>query len=237
MEYPTFEMDGHKFVMWLPQDTKREVNMQDFMRIPFGPGIWEPVTTKLVKEILKEGDVAVDIGTSIGYFTLLFARQVGNTGKVISIEQGPMQYQYMCYNAKNNGYEDRVWTFNNAAWNENKEFQLPILGYKDKDWIVKGKKVDDILRENGIKKVDLIKIDIDGGEDFALEGLEETFKNNPKLKMIIEYYPAYIEGAGGSVKKFWEIINKYFTHEEVRGEYENASKMTSTHYNLYCQHK
>ena len=230
-KYPVFEMDGHKFVMWLPQDKKREVNMQDFMCIPFTTGVWEANTTKLVKEILKEGNIAIDIGTSIGYFTLLFARQVGKTGKVISVEQGGMQYQYLCENVNYNGYQDRVLTFLNAAWSKDETIVLPILGYKGKNQVVEGIKVDTILKKNNIKKVDLIKIDVDGAEPWVLEGLVKTFENNSELKMVIEYYPSYIEGAGGSVEKFWEIINKYFTHKRIEGEYSD------THYNLFCERK
>lgn len=226
-----FEMDGHKFVVYLPQDKKKEVQMDDFMRIPFTTGIWEPQTTKLVKEILGEGQTAVDIGTAVGYFTLLFARQVGPTGKVVSVEQGPMQYQYMSHNVEANGYKDRVLAFNNAAWDKEKLIKLPILGYKDKDWIVPAVCVDDILERNGIEKVDLIKVDIDGAEPWALKGLVRTFERNPQIKMIIEWYPEYITGAGGSLEVFWDILNKYFNAVRIQGEYRE------NYYNLYCTRK
>jgi len=194
-------------------------------------GIPAVVGAEGATRILKEGMMAVDIGTSVGYFTMLFSKLVGKTGRVISVEQGPMQFQYMSDNVKTNGYEDRVIRYNNAAWNKEEEFQLPILGYQNQKWIVKGKRVDDILKENGIEKVDLIKIDIDGAEPWALEGLENTFKNNPDVKMIIEYYPEYIKGAGGSLDKFWEILNKYFTAIRIPGEYRE------TYYNLFCSRK
>ncbi|HDY66397.1 MAG TPA: FkbM family methyltransferase [Candidatus Scalindua sp.] len=226
-----FEMDGHKFVTYLPQDEKREIDMGDFMRIPYTTGIWEPNTTKLVKEILKEGETVVDVGTSVGYFTLLFARQVGEKGKVISVEQGKMQYQYMIHNVKANGYQDRVLAFNNAAWNKDEKMILPILGYKDKNQVCEGRKVDTILKENGVDKVDLIKIDVDGVEPQILEGLIKTFEANPNLKMIIEYYPEYIEGAGSSIETFWKILNKYFKYKKIEGDYGN------NYYNIYCQRK
>ena len=38
---------------------------------------YEPETTKLVKDVVKEGMTCVDIGASIGYFSLLFAKCVG----------------------------------------------------------------------------------------------------------------------------------------------------------------
>jgi len=234
--HPTLKMDEHKFVIWLPQDKKREVNMQDLIWIKHTLGTWEPETTELVKNILKEGQTAIDIGTSVGYFSLLFARQVGSTGKVLSVEQGPMQFNYMDYNVKNNGYEDRSIRYNNAAYNQNIEYQLPILGYQKMDWKVQGIKVDDLVKKHNLK-VDFIKMDIDGGEPEALEGLQETFENNPNLQMVIEYYPSYIEGAGGSTQKFWDILDKYFTYEKLGADHDVASEKLALHYNLICKRK
>jgi hypothetical protein len=43
-------------------------------------GIWEPYTTEVFHKLLREGMVIVDIGANIGYFTLLAASLVGDTG-------------------------------------------------------------------------------------------------------------------------------------------------------------
>ena len=52
-------------------------------------GIWEPAITRFVKGRLKPGDLFVDIGANVGYYSLLAAKLVGSEGQVIAIEASP----------------------------------------------------------------------------------------------------------------------------------------------------
>ena len=52
-------------------------------------GVWEPVLSEFILRHVQEGDVCVDAGANIGYFSLLFAQRVGPSGKVIAIEAAP----------------------------------------------------------------------------------------------------------------------------------------------------
>ncbi len=54
---------------------------------------YEPHVTNLVKGILKEGGVFLDVGANIGYFTMLAASLVKANGKVIAIEPNPQNLQ------------------------------------------------------------------------------------------------------------------------------------------------
>ena len=49
-------------------------------------GIYEKQTTEYFLENVSEGNVVLDIGANIGYFTLLFASSVGKGGKVFAFE-------------------------------------------------------------------------------------------------------------------------------------------------------
>lgn len=230
-----FIMDGHKFAKAIdePNQAMREI-ISDYAA--HGIRIWEPETTKVVKELVKEGDVCVDVGASIGYFTLLFARLVGKTGKVYALEPTSNQCKYIKKNVELNGYQDRVEIHNKAAWDktadnfsrrdDNKEGNRVQVNasYENK---IEGVALDDVLPE----KVDFIKMDIDGSEPIALRGLVKTFERNPQLKLVIEFYPECIKKLGNDPDSMMAILDKYFTYEKIVGDY------TDTYWNYICIHK
>lgn len=228
-EYLT--MDGHQFL--IPQHTKSLKGYYDVKYVMNDMAMmkmWEPNTTRLVKETLKDGDIAIDIGASVGYFTLLFARQVGEKGKVFSIEPTPHRFSYLCKNAQFNGYKDRVFPFHLAAWDKQEKVAMPP---QDKNFTVQAAPIDDMLDANNIDKVDFIKIDTDGNELRVLKGLERTFKKNKDLKMVFAYSPEYIEKSGEDPKEIMKFLEKYFDHSVIEGDYGDKRGL----WNLFCVRK
>ena len=56
--------------------------------------------------------------------------------------------------------------------------------------------------------------------------------------MVIEYYPTYIKGAGGSLEVFWKILDKYFDYKKVEGDFTKFKEGDyNYHYNLICKRK
>lgn len=216
--------NGHKFYLNLNpnnSDKALEEIQKDFML----HGEYEPYTTKLIERIVKEGDIAVDVGASIGYFTLLLAKQVGKTGKVFSIEPTKNQFDYLLKNIEINGYRDRIISENIAAWDKDEIAEIQCNAGNPKK--LQGIPIDNIIKE----PINFIKIDTDGSEPHVLKGLIETIERSPKLKMVIEYYPKYIENLGGNPQEVMDILNKYFTLEKIEGDYGGE------YWNYYCVRK
>ena len=210
-----FAIDNMKFVICrnIPREqTKMTEIMLDF--VAHGKAGYEPKTTKIVKELVKEGDVCVDVGASIGYFSILFARLAGEKGKVYAIEPVQEQHPYFLDNVALNGFQNRINLYNCAAWDkeETKEmFSAALL--KETNTKVQCVPLDLILKD--LPRVDFIKIDVDGSEIQALKGLEKTIAKNPNLRMIIEFYPAYLKSAGNNPEELMEILNKDFTLTKI----------------------
>lgn len=186
---------------------------------------WEPNTTKIIRENVKEGYVCVDIGASVGYFTLLFASLVGEKGKVYSIEPTENQVPYLAHNIARNGFYLHVIPCNMAASDKRGITQVRVNS-TSKDYIL-GIPLDDFLPE----KVDFVKIDTDGSEPKVLKGMINTIERNPQLKMVIEYYPKYIRDLGNSVEELDAILEKYFMCKQIEGDYGNQ------YWNYYCIRK
>ena len=72
------------------------------------PGTYEPYTAEVISRVLKKGDTVLDIGANIGYFTLIYANQVGNNGKVYAFEPSPQNYSLLNKNITANGYKNVV---------------------------------------------------------------------------------------------------------------------------------
>lgn len=221
-------MDGHNIFM-NERDGSMVSILKDYIAVKKNFGLWEPETTKIVKDNVKLGDVCLDVGASIGYFTLLFSRLVGKNGKVLSFEPTTNQIPYIKENIRKNGYSDIAEVFNVGAWDKSDQVMLPLnAGVKYDSKCVA---IDDILESRGIKKVDFIKIDVDGPEPKVLKGLIRTIERNPNLKMVIEFYPKYIKDAGCDPAEFQIIIDKYFTHKLIPGDYSEGC------WNLYCERR
>lgn len=217
-------MDGHKFLI-----NERDVESREITKDYTLKKIWEPETTKIVKDHVKEGMTCVDIGASVGYFTMLFSRQVGPKGKVVAIEPTKRCFRYLLKNIQRNGYNDRTSLNRLAAWDKDEKILIPVNDSRPK--LEQGKPVDDLLESFGIRNIDFLKIDVDGPEPRVLKGLKRTIERSKNLKMVIEYYPKYLEMAGESPKEFMELIDKYFTYERVPGDYNDDC------YNLFCIRK
>lgn len=157
----------------------------------------------------KKGDVFLDIGAHIGKYTFKMAREIGETGLVISVEPNPNNYEMLQKGIKLNNIQS-VIALNIAAWNIESTLKLYIghlaghhstkidwkLGYHE----VRARPMDDVIKELGIDKVDWIKIDVEGAEEEVLSGLEKTISNH-KAKVIVELSHENIEKVKEFLKK------------------------------------
>lgn len=83
------------------------LDAQDILNLSIN-GIYEPLETEVVGREVSAGDVVVDIGAHIGYYTLMLARIVGPCGKVYAFEPDPENFTLLQRNVKENGYRNVV---------------------------------------------------------------------------------------------------------------------------------
>src|SRR3989344_2665787 len=80
---------------------------------------WSKHETKLVSKYLKKGDVFVDVGAHIGYFTLLASKIVGPVGRVYAFEPNTNNFKLLQKNVKRNKLNN-VICINKAIADKNK---------------------------------------------------------------------------------------------------------------------
>lgn len=159
-------------------------------------GWYEKESTALFKKIIKSGMIAVDIGAHIGYYTRLYSRLVGDGGKVYAFEADPKNFELLKKNTAhlNNTKIYQVAVTDHAGpvdFYESEEktgCHSTVFGVipNQKKITVPGGDLDAIFAKEGVDKIDVIKMDIEGGEPTAVKGMRNLLLNNPQIILITE---------------------------------------------------
>jgi len=158
-------------------------------------GCYDPKTTLKLINLLKKGDTFLDIGAHFGYFTLIGQSLVSFSGKVISIEPMPSTYSSLQQNIEHNGLTQYCTCVQKGAFNESKRTEFmdygvvfsslnggfdPRTSYRNeghgKPVQVDLETVDVILEQLDAGRIDVVKIDAESSEFYAVQGMMETVR-------------------------------------------------------------
>jgi len=151
-----------------------------------------------LKKTLKDGDVFIDAGANVGSYTLSAAKLVGKTGKVFAFEPVRNIFNRLNENIELNDREN-IKAEQKALIDKNTELELYLTnksnlgmssiyhhdtenGQVEK---VEAIRLDDYIDNHNINQINLVKIDIEGSEMFALRGMQKTLEKF-KPKILIE---------------------------------------------------
>jgi FkbM family methyltransferase len=199
-------------------DIKVKVPKQDaiFTEL-YTEGSHEEGVVRKLREILKEGMTFIDVGASFGYFTVLAAKAVGK-GKVYAFEPNPAMYNLLLENIALNQLSN-VIPVNKAVSSERGAAKLflasnigasNILAPRDQKGIVEVECVtlDEFCNDERNLPIDVLKMDIEGGEILAIKGMEKTLANNKDLKMLIEFHPHLLRASGHKPGDLWPALRR-----------------------------
>jgi FkbM family methyltransferase len=128
----------------------------------------------------RVGDVIVDVGAGTGSETYYFSRYVGDTGRVISIEAHPETFRCLQAMVVANKLENVV-CINAAALDKRKKLFIGdsanhiTNSVSETEGIqIQGMAIDEIVEQYSLSKIDFIKMNIEGAETLALEGMSSS---------------------------------------------------------------
>ncbi len=197
-------------------------------------GKYEFGMTNLIKRIVKKGWIICEVGAYVGDHTPLFSNLSGENGKVISIEPQPQHFKLLlnniALNKLNNVIPVRAAISNTEGVSTMyipPNFSIDGRMYKVKNEIRKKQKIatktiDNLLSQYG--SVNLIKMDIQGWEEKALEGAKKTIGNNPNLCLITEFWPEGLKEAGTNPLRFLKNLKKLGFNIYLINEYNGKLK-------------
>lgn len=184
-------------------------------------GYYDKIGIDCLKHHVKNGDVFIDIGANIGSYSLIASKEVGESGKVIAFEPINSIYSKLKKNIELNEAKN-IEILPLAVYNEKKQINLFCSNLENEGMssiiendqcsgkieTVEAIKLDNFINENNIQKVDFIKIDIEGAELPALQGMVETITKNLPL-VLIEISESVLTNAIYSAD---DIINFFKNH-------------------------
>lgn len=151
----------------------------------FALGTYEPQIVALLVSRLKKNEIVMDIGANVGYFTLLMAHLVGSAGRVIAFEPVPEVYARLRENLR----------LNQCDWAQTEQLAiadtdglgrmraeidraLSFTGQlaEDGNLSVPMTTLDNYMALADLKRLDLIKIDVEGAEDRLVRGMTKTLE-------------------------------------------------------------
>lgn len=166
----------------------------------FWYGHYEKELGDLIRKLLKPGDVFLDIGANIGYFSLLAAKHEP-TANIVSFEPVSSVFKKLEENISLNMTKN-VNALNLAVGERNEEREIYISdqdntgmssfkkpeNYSGRTERVKVITIDEWFRSSAMPTIDLIKLDVEGSELVAIKGMRETL-NICKPLLAVEINP------------------------------------------------
>lgn len=226
---------------------KMNVDLRDLIQsYLFYFGIWEPTLTDFIRNRLSHGDVFVDVGANIGYFSCLASKRVGPSGAVYSVEASPQVYAALLKNLEQNNLSN-VTAYNKAVHEEKSSISLYIapdtnIGatttYIDRDDLnyqdevqVEADSLDNIVPFDKLTKARIIKVDVEGAEWFVFKGIEKSLEAfSDKTEWLIEISPRALKSQGGNLEDLLAAFNKHgYKAYEIENSYSPGWYARSQH--------
>lgn len=180
-------------------------------------GEWEPEESQVLRERLRPGSVAYDVGANVGYFTLLASRLVGPTGRVIAFEPNESTLVKLRHHLRLNGADNvTVVPVGLADHDGHAEFHsvagansgASALRPLDDSVVTRIElaRLDRLVDEMDLPSPDFIKMDVEGAELLALRGMERTLRAATGVELLVEVTDKFLRQTHGSEEELLEFL-------------------------------
>ena len=172
----------------------------DHVSKPLFGGEFETAELSFVRRFVQPGMTILDIGAHHGLYTLLSSRLAGRTGRVYAFEPSPRERKALLQHVKLNRCKNvKVQAL--ALGDADKKTELyvvdgtesgcnslrpPAVTTATSPVSVQVVPLDGWLAEQGIERVDFIKLDVEGGELDVLRGAVKLLERAPRPVILAE---------------------------------------------------
>src|SRR5262245_1103005 len=164
-------------------------------------GVWEPFETTIFSRLCRPGDTVLDLGANIGWYSVLAAKILGGTGRVLAFEPDETNARLLEINAAVNDQHGIIQIFRAAVGDRETEalfyksdfnrgdHRLFSDGSSREAHPVPVTRLDTFFSGRQYKLPDVVKSDTQGSEAKILKGAEGLFAKGWRPIMILEFWP------------------------------------------------
>jgi len=187
---------------------------------------WEPSTTYELLRRVPAGGTFVDVGAHVGWYTLKAAQVVGPKGHVIAVEPNRETLVQLRDNIRASRVNaivvvapvacsesettltfyatSRANTGGSSLSLANAAQDAPITA----SYPVRARRLDDIVEEARVGRVDAIKIDVEGAEFLVLKGAAETLDRDRPI-VAVELIDRQLKAMGSSAAELIAFMRSH----------------------------
>lgn len=180
------------------------VDTRDYGIVPhlIMSGFWEQAVTDTIKRELKLGEHILEVGANFGFYTVLMANIVGESGKIYSFECNPNVFSLLTQTISINGYNKIVSLYDYAASHKEgkEEFSFSydqiaggnLIGEdeRNKEKVHVKMARPSVILGDKLNDITFIRMDAEGSEALIIFGLSDFIKNKKDLRIVMEFSAA-----------------------------------------------
>lgn len=177
----------------------------------------EPIV-KLASRYIKKGSTVLDVGSNFGQMAIIFSDKVGENGKVYAFDADDFVFSVLQKNIEANSKKNVIANFGAVHNLDNETLYFPIqdferfsafgsygIDYKtNKGRAVKTLTIDSLEIDTPIS---FMKIDVQGGDLFALKGAKKTIMKH-KMPIVFEYEYLFEDELGFNFQQYVDFVNE-----------------------------
>lgn len=180
-------------------------------------GDFDVIVREAIDEFLGPGDVFLDIGANIGWFSVYAA--VTRQAEVWAFEPSPRECARLRRNAALNGCSVRLFPFALGSAEGLLPFELGGDGNPGANRILKTdasqggglsevRRAETVLPVKTLRRVRLVKIDVEGWEVEVLRGFGSAFDALADAAFVVEVSPSWLARNGSSAEELYGILEE-----------------------------
>jgi FkbM family methyltransferase len=181
---------------------------------------FEQMETRFVERLLRPGMTVIDAGAHHGLYTLLASKRVGRKGRVIAFEPSPRECERLekhlrlnrcsntelmpCALGEDPGEADLYLVDGFQDWCNS--LRPPAIAEPICTGRVSVRRLDEVLAESGVTKVDFIKLDVEGAELSVLRGARKLLLRESRPAILAEVQDTRTQPWGYAAREIIQFL-------------------------------